>query len=543
MPLYSGVRGTAVYRQQVTLTPNTEARIKFEACGFYCAVFVDGQKIGYHGNGYSPFWMDIPSSDSVDREVIVLVDNRFNSALAPLHMESYDFYQYGGIARSVYVHEVGAMSVENVDVMIHDAQEGVVDLRIRLHGNTPQQVMEATFVIAFDDETESQTYKNTVITNDIAMINGVTVPNHKLWSPQDPQLHTAQITAQSAFNDTIVVRFGIREITACEDTTTHSMAVCINKKPTKLLGFSKHAMHPSFGIALPEQQLMQDVQLLRQLSGNYFRLVHYPHNPRLLDICDEMGILLWQETLGWGLGESILTNSTIRQYLLYDLEEMVNNTFNHPSVIIWAFLNEGASDHTDSCVTYKALSDRYKDLTVNGLVSWASSRKQSDKCLDAADVVSFNSYPGWYSGTIDDIPSTILDEAAFVANLGKPFIKSEIGAGAIPGWQDAFNGFWTINYQAEVLQAVTSTIVPNPNITGVSLWQFYDMRTRPGIGRPRAYNNKGTLDEYRRPKEASFLTVQKAYSSFNHSQTDQTPPIHNAPQQLAESLILFTDTL
>jgi beta-glucuronidase len=95
------------------------------------------------------------------------------------------------------------------------------------------------------------------------------------------------------------------------------MAVCINKKPTKLLGFSKHAMHPSFGIALPEQQLMQDVQLLRQLSGNYFRLVHYPHNPRLLDICDEMGILLWQETLGWGLGESILTNSTIRQYLLY----------------------------------------------------------------------------------------------------------------------------------------------------------------------------------------------------------------------------------
>jgi beta-glucuronidase len=115
MPLYSGVRGTAVYRQQVTLTPNTEARIKFEACGFYCAVFVDGQKIGYHGNGYSPFWMDIPSSDSVDREVIVLVDNRFNSALAPLHMESYDFYQYGGIARSVYVHEVGAMSVENVD--------------------------------------------------------------------------------------------------------------------------------------------------------------------------------------------------------------------------------------------------------------------------------------------------------------------------------------------------------------------------------------------------------------------------------------------
>jgi hypothetical protein len=63
--------------------------------------------------------------------------------------------------------------------MIHDAQEGVVDLRIRLHGNTPQQVMEATFVIAFDDETESQTYKNTVITNDIAMINGVTVPNHK----------------------------------------------------------------------------------------------------------------------------------------------------------------------------------------------------------------------------------------------------------------------------------------------------------------------------------------------------------------------------
>ena len=50
--MYLGVRGTAVYRRQVTLTANTQAMIKFEACGFYCAIYADGQKIGDHGNGY-----------------------------------------------------------------------------------------------------------------------------------------------------------------------------------------------------------------------------------------------------------------------------------------------------------------------------------------------------------------------------------------------------------------------------------------------------------------------------------------------------------
>ncbi|XP_062518189.1 putative beta-glucuronidase [Corticium candelabrum] len=515
LPLYSGVRGTAVYRRKVAVTAKYLSRIKFEACSLYCAIFVDGKKLGDHGNGYSPFWLDVPASESPDREIVVVADNRFNSKLTPLHLENYDFYQYGGIARSVYLHEVGTTSISNVDVIIHDAMEGKVDLRVRIHGY--DSVSQATFAVAFDGNLQGQTH-NVEVSNGIAMIVGLSVPNHKLWFPRTPNLHFAEVTELSGLNDSIMVRFGIREVSACKDSHTGSMAVCINGQPTKLLGYSKHDMHPAFGISMPDQQLFEDIHMLRQLGGNYLRLVHYPHNPHLLDMCDELGILLWQELLGWGLSESIIINPAIKQDLLHDLDEMVNNTFNHPSVIIWAFLNEGASDHSDSCDTYKALSDRYKSLQVNGLVSWASSRTTHDKCYDSADVISFNSYPGWYGGSLKDVVPTILSEADFVAKLGKPFIKSEIGAGAIPGWQDPMNGVWTENYQSQVLERITTTVVNNSTIAGVSLWQFADTRSKPGISRPRTFNNKGTLDEYRRPKQPSFLTVQKAYTSFNHTE-------------------------
>ena len=74
---------------------------------------------------------------------------------------------------------------------------------------------------------------------------------------------------------------------------------------------------------------------------------------------------------------------------------MNNTAFNHPAGILFAFLNEGASDVVAACPTYATLAARYRSLSVNGLVSWASNRATTDKCLASADVVSFNSYPGY----------------------------------------------------------------------------------------------------------------------------------------------------
>ncbi|MEA2012147.1 MAG: GDSL-type esterase/lipase family protein, partial [Verrucomicrobiota bacterium] len=105
-------------------------------------------------------------------------------------------------------------------------------------------------------------------------------------------------------------------------------------------------------------------------------------------------------------------------------------------------------------------------------------------------------------------------------NIGfgeKPFIISEIGAGAIYGSRDQLNGYWSEEYQAELLRLVCNEVTSNSKIAGVSLWQFCDIRTFQGpraMTRPRCFNNKGTFDEYRRPK-AAYITVKSIFQAFN----------------------------
>lgn len=74
------------------------------------------------------------------------------------------------------------------------------------------------------------------------------------------------------------------------------------------------------------------------------------------------------------------------------------------------------------------------------------------------------------------------------------------------GWRDALHAHYSEEYQAEYLETVCREVMTNPGILGVSLWQFCDCRTYAGamaLGRPRTFNNKGTFDEYRRPKQAA----------------------------------------
>ena len=102
----------------------------------------------------------------------------------------------------------------------------------------------------------------------------------------------------------------------------------------------------------------------------------------------------------------------------------------------------------------------------------------------------------------------------------KPFIISEIGAGAIYGWRDPICAHWSEEYQDEYLKIVCNEVVSNKNIAGVALWQFCDCRTYRGshaLGRPRAFNNKGIVDEYRRPKSA-YKSVKNIFNNFNNNE-------------------------
>jgi beta-glucuronidase len=131
-------------------------------------------------------------------------------------------------------------------------------------------------------------------------------------------------------------------------------------------------------------------------------------------------------------------------------------------------------------------------------------------------------YPGWYSeaeagsrplDTIDPHIDRVLGRLQELRLDDRPFLISEIGAGALYGWRDPLKAHWSEEYQADLLGVVCRRVMEDPRILGVSLWQFCDARTysdSQALRRPRAFNNKGLFDEYRRAK-AAVQTVSEIF--------------------------------
>jgi beta-glucuronidase len=203
------------------------------------------------------------------------------------------------------------------------------------------------------------------------------------------------------------------------------------------------------------------------------------------------------------------------------LREMINRDFNHPSVIIWGIQNESKSSSTEGFNLFSKLAEDIRGMDQSRLVSFASACGRNDICFDLVDIVSWNMYPGWYD---DDLSLEDLDRR-FEASLKgirkwldengqeKPFFVTEFGAGAILGQSTFDSGRrWTENYQEKLLDKTINAIINSEVVEGFYIWQFCDTRTalpsKTSIGRPRNFNNKGLVDEHRKPKYA-YHTVKK----------------------------------
>jgi len=253
---------------------------------------------------------------------------------------------------------------------------------------------------------------------------------------------------------------------------------------------------------------------------------HYPQDQRFLDCCDEMGFLVFEESLGWGYDAELHGREDFLDANLRQTRLMVRNSFNHPSVILWGFLNEGGSHDPATRRLYESLVACVRDEDPSRPVTYATNRLWEgvgDRHLDLVDVVSLNMYPGWYArdhsaarplGEVVPRIRAAIDEVASLGAGDKPLIVSEIGAGAIYGWRDPLMAHWSEEYQRDHLRLVCDEVVANSRIAGIALWQFCDSRTYAtarALGRPRAFNNKGTFDEYRRPKLAAEA-VKEAFA-------------------------------
>jgi len=508
-PAYAAKRGLAAYRIRFSLPDAALHRVVFNAVHHWCRVFANGSALRDHSHGFCRFQVDLPRQAG-PVELVVLVDNRFNSERSPLHMDHFDWYQYGGITRPVELHHLSKVSIEGLRTITERLD--LPTLRLVLDYRSPQTETSVELRVAVNGRT--------LLKESVTLVGGggrmerqLELPGAALWWPGKPHLHEVAV---SLGDDDEVVRVGLRQVRIV------GRQIMINDQPIRLMGFNRHESHPEFGHALPDQIIAADVQQLRDLGCNFVRGSHYPQDERFLELCDEAGICVWEEGIAWQQKAEHLTDERYMQAQLNNLEEMVRMAQNHPAVILYGILNESQSSDPAARRAYARLFGRLRELDSSRPLTYATHKVFEDLCLDLADLISVNLYPGWYYAEIEEIP-TILDQVGThldeIGQGGKPLILSEIGAAAVPGWRDWNEDRWSEQYQARLLETVIKHVLfENDRFAGLSIWQFCDVRSSSCIvrmmTRARGFNNKGVLDEYRRPKMA-YDSVKQLFHQLN----------------------------
>ena len=508
LPL-AGQRGLGIYRRTFTLARG--GRHLFTCDGFLLAarVFVDGREIGRTDQPFMKVRFPFDAAPGA-HEAIVVCDNRFSST--PMWKPFYDFYAYGGICRHADIMDVPKDAIRRAAVFTL-ALDGSVRIDVTFDDGVADG--DISLRLAFDGER--------AVRHAAKVVNGraslrLKVPNPTLWSQESPALHTVTVSTES---DAVTERFGLRTVEARDGR------ILVNGKPVKLMGYNRHEADADLGPALGPQQHLQDLRLLREMHCNFVRGCHYPQNQGFLDLCDQMGFFVWEEALGWGNQKGQLTDRVFFDHQVEAAHAMVRESINHPSVILWGFLNEGASDFPGARPLYKALADAIRAEDTSRLVTYACNRYENDVCLEFVDVMSINAYPAWYGTGCEkprefDLIHKCFERFENFANRPEyrhmPLIMSEIGAGAIYGCHDRIASEWSEEYQADLIGLVVDETLARERYTGLALWQFCDARTYvSSIYRPRGFNNKGTFDEFRRPKMA-FRTVRDKLAGLSVSQ-------------------------
>ena len=505
LPKWLCKRGSGLYRRTFRIDAAVEnAWLVVDGMGLTGKFMIDGRDLGVHPYPYAKLEIPTGPLSAGEHTIFAVIDNRFDWDYQKLARPYYDFYCFGGFYHGV------SLSFDNrrLFVRTRDWRTGEVEVEIRGGGG------EGRRTLVFDGKNEVEaTFRDGRAT--------VKVPEFRLWSPGQPNLHQVELVDSSA--SPLTARFGIRTVEAKD------RKLWLNGEPLYLKGANRHESHPTFGAATPESLMLTDIQNLKSLGGNFFRGCHYQQAQRFLDLCDENGVLVWEESLGWGNGSHSemaryeLTNETFRAQQVRETRDMVRASFNHPSVIIFGFLNEFLSKSKEGKSLADELIRTIKAEDSGRLVTFACSYVETDISNENTDLIAFNAYPGWIgsdAGSQENLKRLI--EAGIAQSVrrfrrdypDKPIIVSEMGTCGEYGRHDPAGAQWTEEFEAEYIGDALDTVFANPEICGMTIWQFTDSRSYHRGGatirtKPFAENLAGLYDGYRRAKAVVPVVREK----------------------------------
>ncbi|MGA2277611.1 MAG: glycoside hydrolase family 2 TIM barrel-domain containing protein [Terracidiphilus sp.] len=489
--------GTIWYEHDFTYQPkeHTRAFLHIGAANYRSWFWVNGQKACEHEGGYTSFNCDVTALvHGGDNFVVAAVDNtRLADGVPTLKT---DWWNYGGLTRSVSLIEVPERFIDQYDVHLSRTEANVIEGWVHLEGG--QAGGEVQIEIP---ELNAKTTA-TIGDGERAAIR-FEVKGLERWSPETPKLYKVKI---SAGQDVIDEKIGFRTI------ETRGTEILLNGKPVFLRGVCIHAEAPyRTGRAYTAKDAETLLGWAKELGANFVRLAHYPHDESMLRAADRMGLLVWSEVpVYWAIQ---FDNPKVLAKAEQQLDEEIGTSRNHAAIILWSMANETPNNEARTrFIEAEAAHARELDptrlITAALLVHGEGDTKVIDDPLGKAlDVIGFNEYIGWYEGR----PETA-DLTKWRVDYQKPLIVSEFGGGAKAGLHAGTNDRWTEEYQANIYRHQLGMLNGISQLRGMSPWILMDfrspMRVLPGI--QDGFNRKGLISDQGKKKQ-SFYILQKAY--------------------------------
>ena len=496
--------GTIWYRTKFdapALAAGQRAFLRFGAVNYEAHVYLNGQKLGSHVGGFTPFDFEVgaklkPGANSL----VVKVDNvRHRDAVPTVNT---DWWNYGGITRDVRLVVTPATFIADHRLVLESETTRTVSGWVQLDGPAA-----AHAAVEIELPELGEKISATTGANGRAAFR-FTPKALALWSPASPKLY--QVTLRSG-GDEVGERIGFRTV------RTRGRQILLNGEPIFLRGICAHEELPlnGGGRITNAEQARQLFTWAKEMNCNFLRLAHYPHNEATTRLADEMGLLLWSEvpvywTIAW---ENPATFANARAQLLANVARDANRA----SIIIWSLANETPVSEARTKFLSRLAAD-VRALDSTRLLSAAMERHfdpknknesvVEDPLAEHVDVVAFNQYIGWYDG----LPEK-LGRVTWRIPYDKPVFISEFGADAKAGHHGPPEQRWTEEFQEDLFRRTLAMADKIDGLVGLSPWILVDFRSprRPIPGIQDGFNRKGLISSEGVRKKA-FFVMQDYYA-------------------------------
>lgn len=469
--------------------------VSFEGVNYHVKVWVNGQVVGQHDDGFLPFALPLDDGLDINGEnvIVVRVDNVRRQGEVPGMQRGWR--TFGGILREAALVATDRLYIEHVVAVAEPAggkkqeagskkqETGTVALRVEVKNQRASgdevdvraRLLDGDAVLAeFSAQSQPLDARANAEFTMADRVAGV-----RPWSPSDPALYelVVDVCVDGQPVDSLSLRIGFRTVEAREGT------LWFNGEPLYLTGFNRHEDSFARNMCTDLDTARRDLEAMKEAGANFVRLCHYPHHPGELDLCDELGLLAMGEIpLYWwdGLNEGEENCTRKLEAAQRQLQTMIRRDANHPSVIFWSVSNETEDWRPEVAEGNRELVRLAKALDPTRLAVHVSDHWQQHPNFDADDVICVNGYPSIHGR--DQLANPDYDFAASTAFWRdgmaklhaqypeKPILVTEFGYAS---FHEVTSGAFGEDTHADVI-AHEFAGMDAPYVCGATIWCWAD---------------------------------------------------------------------